>query len=189
MILRKLYTNEYEQRYCSDCNEAVNCPHCCLVSCCCENCGLEIFNPEVFILHSTDKYNGWCNPSSHTATLIIDGDEYASAHIDVDASDAGGDIAYLQLGYIQQSKQNDSIAKIIVDFAKWVRFEWYNPDKQNDLPTLVRLIGFVYDENYEPGTLRYKRFVVLWDATKISKEYLSYEATHRTANQEAAMLS
>lgn len=184
MKLVKLYQDKYRQQRCPECKEEINCPHCCIVMDYCDSCGATAFSPEAFILHTVDKYNGQDKHSNHTASLMVNGNHYASAHIDTEASDRGGDVAYLQLMHIPEERQNDPSAKIVSDFAKWVRYEWCNPDKQSDLPTLVRLIGFEDDENYETGTLKYKRFVVLWDATKITREHLAYKATHGTAIQE-----
>jgi len=136
--------------------------------------------PETFILFTTDKYHGWDKAASHTASLFIDGDHYASVHVEPNDSDAGGDVAHLQLSYIPSEKRTDETARIISEFAKWARFHWVNPDKQSELPTLVRLIGVTMDKT---RPFWYEVFIVLRDATKITAYHLDWDVTSKELNK------
>ena len=179
MTLRRLYSGTNRGRLAETCVDE-HCDGVIGVFGDCLECGLSNIKVNVFMVFTTDKYHGVDKMSSHTATLIIDGDDYASVHVDRDLSDAGGDVAWLHLGYISKDKQTDEIASIIADFAKWVRYEWVNADKQNDLPTLVRLLGFYEDKSKPMGIgkgLRLERFVALPDASKIKAEHLAREFT------------
>ena len=166
MELRRLYKKR--TMTCSACGEEHYQEYC-------ESCYSPLEDDDIFIVFTVDKYHGVHRAGSHTATLII-GDRWAAAaHVDEDDSDEGGDIAYLQLGCVEQDEKT---AKVIADFAKWVRFEWINPDKKTDLPTLVRLIGHEEDIN-RPAYERFKKFIALRDATKITAEHLAEEFTSR----------
>jgi hypothetical protein len=136
-------------------------------------------SPETFILFSTDKYHGINKASSHTASLFIDGDNYASIHVDKYDSDAGGDVAHLQLGFIPHEKRTKETAQIVSDFAKWARFDWFNPDKKTELPTLVRLIGITTDKT---KPFWYEIFTVLPDARTITVDHLDWKVTSRDVN-------
>jgi hypothetical protein len=141
----------------------------------CPNCGEYIEKPpETFILITTDKYHGIYKASSYTASMIIDGKKYASVHID--RSDAGGDAAHLQLSFIPCEKRTDETAQIISDFAKWARFHWHNPDKQSELPTLVRLIGIKTDKTRSSW---YEVFTVLPNAIEITADHLDWNVTSK----------
>ena len=147
----------------------------------CESCFTPL-NPEdadIFIVFTVEKYHGMHRAGSQTATLIIGGRWAAAAHVDSDDSDEGGDVAHLHLGCVDEDERT---AKIIADFAKWVRFDWVNPDKKTDLPTLVRLMGFEEDKS-KPFFERIKRFVALRDATKITVEHLACEFTSKVRDE------
>ena len=180
MKLTRLYDNKHCNHYCPSCGYPANCPHCNLMGDWCENCGEAVFNPEALIIHSTGKYYGAHNPSSHDATLMVNGDSFATVHVTRETDlTTGSDIAHLQLMFIPEEKQTEAHAKIIADFASWARDDWVNPDKQSGLETLVKLIGFKtfkdkeWPWRYEP----YERFIALDDATKITREHLAYEVT------------
>lgn len=184
MRLEMLYKDRYQKRHCPECKEVVNCPHCQVAMDYCENCGSEGLSPHVSILHSTEKYNGMDKPACHTARLMVGSANYAVAYIDTGSSDAGSDIAHMDLLYIPENRRDDPTAKIIADFAEWVRFEWESPDKQSNIGTLVRLMGFEIDENYEHAPMRFKPFIVLHDATKITKELLGAAIRYRTSKPD-----
>ena len=175
MELKRLY--EHDQiDVCPHCgSDEITCPECNRLFGYCFNCGESFDIPEVFLVFTTDKYNGSDSLAQDTVTLIIDGYSYAYAHIEKAESDAGADVAYLQLGFIQAAKQNVQMAKIISDFAKWIRYDWKTMDKQSVLPTLVRLIGFyTHKDSYQ-----LEQFIALWDATRITAEHLSFDFTSK----------
>jgi|GEM_PF-4195889 len=144
----------------------------------CPECGEDLYIIEAFIVFTTDKYDGVHRCSSHTATLILNGNSFASIHISQDESDEGGDIAYLQLGYIGAEHQTKEIADIIAEFARWARFDWANPDKKSELPTLVRLLGFI-DHKDMAFPYNLEKFIALNDATKINADHLLNDFTSR----------
>ena len=176
MKLTRLYSDKHSSYCCPSCGMPANCPHCNLLNDWCENCGEEVLHSEALILHSTGKYYGTHNPSSHTATLMVNGDWYASVHVAREPNGTGSNIAHLQLMFIPEERQNEQIAAIIADFASWARHEWANPDKRSELETHVKLIGYKSYANKE-WPWRYEQFIVLEDATKITREHLAYETT------------
>jgi hypothetical protein len=95
----------------------------------------------VFIALTVEKYNGADKPANHTATLLIDCETYAMAHIEPDESDACGDVAYMHLSFIPENMRTELTAKITGNFADWIHFDRNNPDKLSTSPTVVRLLG------------------------------------------------
>ena len=143
---------------------------------CCPHCGEDLEpSPQTFILFSYESYyTSEGKEYRHTANLIIDGDEYASIHIDRYDAVADADIAYLRLHFIPQGDQTETTAQLISDFVKWARFEWFNSDKKNELPTVVNLIGIKTDRN---RPFWYEIFMILGDARKITVNHLAYNVT------------
>jgi len=140
----------------------------------CPHCGEDLESPQTFILFTTAPYHGSGNAWSHTATLLVDGEDYASIHVDRYDPDLDADVAYLHLHSIPREKETEETARLLSDFAKWARFEWYNLDKKNDLPTLVELIGIKTDRK---RPFWYEKFTVLEDARKITVNHLDYPVT------------
>jgi hypothetical protein len=145
---------------------------------CCPNCGEHIEDHKVFIVVTTEKCDGADTSVIDIATLIINGENYATVRIVKKESDAGGDVAYLQLSYIPAHMQTDETAEIIADFAEWARFDWETSDKQSELPTLVRLIGFKQDKR-KPFPYDLEMFIALDNALVIKAEHLAWEFTSR----------
>ena len=140
----------------------------------CPHCGEDMGIIEAFLVFTTDKYHGVDKASSNTATLILGKKDYASAHID--KTEDGIDIAYLQLGFIPQEYRTEKTAQIISDFAKFVKYDWNNSDKNSDLPILVRLIGFINHKRI-PFPNNMELFIALQNATEIKTEHLAWEFT------------
>lgn len=169
-----------ENNECPHCGEStITCLECGVELDFCQNCGESIERHTCYILFTTDKYNGIDRAASYTATLIIDGEDIASIHIEQDESDTGGDVAYLQLSYISKENQTETIANIIARFAKWARYEWNNFDKQSELPTLVRLLGMTVNKSTPIYTCT--KWTALPDATQIKVEHLAWEFTSKEA--------
>jgi len=173
------FENIENEMTCPKCGEYTDCPHCYKELSDCPECGEPLDLPEMRILLYTAPYHGANRPHSHTATLFADGIEYASVHVDCDESDAGVDVAWLQLHYIDVEKRNEKTARIISDFAKWARFQWENMDKKSVLPTLVRLLGIKSKKTNRPFPYDYEheKFIALRDATKIKAEHLDFNFT------------
>ena len=147
----------------------------------CYDCNLQFSYESVYIVLDTGFYHGAGRAHSQTATLIVGGKEYCTAHINRDESDASGDVAYIQLVFSAKNAEAEKAAGIIRDFAKWVRFKWVNFDKVSEFPTLVRLLGFETDKSKEwPNQLT--KYVALPNALEIQPEHLVYEFTSRTVN-------
>ena len=147
----------------------------------CNGCNLQVSDQSVYLAFTVEKYNGWDNPSSHTVALIVNGKAYAFAHIEETESDSSGDVAYMQLCYIPKELQLEKTVEVIRDFAKYIRFDWQNPDKQSDLPTLVRLLGIEIDKSKQ-FPYQHTKYVALPDATQIQVEHLTHEFTSREVN-------
>ena len=179
MKITKLYKYDYNQRhgslYCLKCegNFRTYCPECSGTLTYCNNCGEEIVNPEVRIIHTEEKFYGLHELSSSTAYLMIEGEEYAYAYFDRKASTDEISFVNLWLCRFNENKQTDITATIISDFAEWVRSDWDDWELKG-LEPHVRLMGYRYDSrNRFPSSS--EDFVVLEDATKITKEHLPYE--------------
>ena len=172
------FGNYHNVEYCSNCGASQVCDECgCIPRDYCAGCGESLGAIEAFIILSTGKYHGADRSASHVASLIIAGKEIASAYVDCDESDTGGDVAWLQLSYISANNQTKQYADIIADFAKWVRFTWVNPDKISELPTLERLLGFITHKDSFPYQL--EKYIALQDATKINVNHLLWDFTSR----------
>lgn len=168
--------------YCPECGAQTHCGECQSVLDYCPECGASVQYHKAFIVLDTAKYHGIDRLSSHCATLIIDGKDCASAYVETDEGGEGGDVAYLQLSYIAKENQTEDIAKIISNFAKWVRFDWSNPDKNSGLPTLVRLLGMttIKTGNY----WQCEKWTALADAIQIKPEHLAPDFTSKEITKE-----
>jgi hypothetical protein len=100
------------------------------------------------------------------------------AHIEESGGDSGADVAHMHLGYIREEDQTEYIAKIISDFAKWVRFDWRTLDKKSEFPTLVRLMGCITDRN-KHWKNQHSWFVALPNAVDIKVEHLKWDFTQK----------
>ena len=141
----------------------------------CKNCGEEIAIPDAVIRLGEDDFDKNGALPTLIAILEIEGEMYAFAYINRKESSSEVGVAHLWLDFIPKSKQTDLTAKVISDFAKWIRSEWENHEA-GSLETLVRLMGKRHNSrNAWPN--RIEEYIVLEDATKITKEHLPYKAT------------
>jgi len=144
----------------------------------CGECGESIRWPDTYLIFTNDHYNGKDSCWQDTVNLMIDGECYATAHINKLEEDKSADVAHMHI-YVPLNKQDDEqVAIILADFAKWVRFNWDTFDKKvNELPTLVRLMGCITHE-YLPSPYQHEWFVALRNACDIKVEHIAYEFTH-----------
>ena len=191
MRLTKLYKYDYNQKhgslYCPKCEDDFKtyCSECDNTLVYCNNCGEEIVNPEVRIIHTEEYIYGYHGLPSLTISLMIDGEKYAYAYFDRKASTDEASFVNVWLCYFHESKQTNLTATIISDFAEWARSKWSNYEIQG-LETHVRLMGYKHDSrNTFPCPS--EDFVVLGDATKITKEHLPYEATLGSQRKDVGM--
>jgi hypothetical protein len=176
MELIKLHEDiNHGNHYCVKCGTNLSCPECGKTLDFCPECGEETVSREIFAAITLEKYHGADKPSNYTATLLIDGKDYAAAHFDRIENDVN--IAQLQLGYIHEAKQTEEIAGIISNFAKWVRDKWSNADFNSLLPVKTQLIG---STTYNSNWRRYETWIALPDATQIKPEHLAYSFTSKT---------
>jgi len=125
-----------------------------------------------------DKYNGVNYQAQDTVSLMINGTMYASAHINMLEEDKSADVAHMHI-FIPSKCETVENAKIIADFAKWVRFEWTTADKgARELPILVRLMGAKTNKN-RPLPFQIEWFVALHNACDITVEHLAYGFTNK----------
>ena len=124
---------------------------------------------------------GWGVDKTHkdAVTLFIDGHEIARAYIENTEFGDSTDVAYMHLCGSMWIKEDDETAKIIADFAKWIRFDWATADKQGELPTLVRLTGTTHDKSKDGQwpVSPFTNWIALMDATKIKVEHLAPDFT------------
>jgi hypothetical protein len=163
--------------YCEKCGAKLYCPECDHIQDYCPECGEEVKRHELYAVTTVEKYHGADQPSNYTAYFFCNGEQLAMAYMTPEESTDGGDVAKIQLSFVRDTHRTDEYANIIADFAKWVRFDWQNPDKKSELPTLVRLIGFISSKDKPHRILG--TFTALWDATQIEKEHLAWEFTQR----------
>ena len=181
MRLTKLYKYGYNQKhgslYCNKCKGDFKtyCTGCDRTLKYCDGCGEKITNPEVRIIHTEENFYGLHELPSKTTYLMIDGEAYAYAYCDRKENTDETSFVNLWLCYFNENKQTELTATIISDFAKWARSDWSNWEIQG-LETHVRLMGYKHNSQ-----IRVPRptedFVVLEDATKITKEHLPHETT------------
>jgi hypothetical protein len=168
--------NEIET--CPHCGEFAGCDECYHVTGNCRACGESISFPETHLIFTMDRYNGAGSFAQDTVSLMVDGTMYASAHINKLEMDKSADVAHMHI-YIPTGKETNEIAKIIADFARWVRFQWVTMDKKVDnLPAIVRLMGCITHKN-TPFPHRLEWFVALRNACDITVEHLAYEFTNK----------
>jgi len=163
-------------------HEDITCPECYREYEFCPDCGEEILWPETFLVFTEDKYRGVEENSQDTVNLMVDGIQFATAHIAIDESDKGGDIVYLWLNHSAkwccEKDKSETIAFIIRKFAEWLRFNWRSFDKQSELPPMVRLSGIkVHKDRPIEHLNRFENFVALRDATKIDVKHLAHDFT------------
>ena len=179
MRLTKLYKYDYNQKhgplYCPKCEDEhkTYCSECSSTLKYCNNCGEEIANPKVQIIHTEEYIYGYREMPCRTISLMIEGEKYAYAYFDRKESTDEANFVNLWLCCFSENKQTDLIATIISDFAEWARSDWGNYETQG-LETYVRLMGYKYDSR-NGFPLQTENFIVLEDATKITKEHLPHE--------------
>ncbi|MCL2841453.1 MAG: hypothetical protein FWE05_11875 [Defluviitaleaceae bacterium] len=164
---------------CINCGENPACVECETVLDYCIHCGETIKTPEVHLVFTVDRYNGMNNSPQDTVNLMIDGQMYAAAHINLLEEDKSADVAHLHI-YVSPNEATLVNAQIIADFAKWLRYDWKTSNKcVVDFPTIVRLMGCITHTN-RPLLQQLEWFVALPNACDITVEHLAYGFTHKT---------